>query len=52
MENGGCEQLCNNMVASFECSCRDGYSLDANRLNCSGECMLGCDYSMCKVMII
>lgn len=36
-ENGGCEQRCVNQLTSFECDCYDGYMLDSNGLNCSGE---------------
>ena len=35
--NGGCEQMCNNTIGSFHCSCRTGYLLDGNGFNCSGE---------------
>ena len=35
--NGGCEQICNNTIGSFYCSCDAGYQLDGNGLNCTGE---------------
>ena len=35
-DNGGCEQICNNTVGSYECFCRDGYELDSNGINCTG----------------
>ena len=35
-DNGGCEQICNNTIGSYECSCRDGYELDSNGMNCTG----------------
>jgi len=35
--NGGCEQICNNTIGSFYCSCDTGYQLDVNGLNCTGE---------------
>ena len=37
--NGGCEQLCSNIIGSFVCSCGVGYWLNENGLNCSGECI-------------
>ena len=35
--NGGCEQLCNDFILSFECQCNKGYLLDANEQNCTGN---------------
>ena len=35
-DDGGCEQICTNTEGSYECSCRNGYVLDGNGLNCSG----------------
>ena len=32
-----CEQICLNLEGSFECSCSDGYELDENGRNCTGE---------------
>ena len=32
-----CEQICLNLEGSFECSCNDGYELDENGRNCTGE---------------
>lgn len=34
--NGGCAQLCNNTVGSFICGCSEGYTLNADYINCSG----------------
>ena len=34
--NGGCNQTCNNTDGSFTCSCDSGYTLDSDRLGCSG----------------
>ena len=36
INNGGCEQICNNTIGSFNCSCEMGYELDSSGLNCSG----------------
>uniref|UniRef100_A0A1X7UZT4 EGF-like domain-containing protein n=1 Tax=Amphimedon queenslandica TaxID=400682 RepID=A0A1X7UZT4_AMPQE len=40
-KNGGCEQICNNTVGSFQCSCLVGFTL-ANDAFCSdiNECAL------------
>lgn len=35
--NGGCEQNCSNLIGSFECLCFEGYTLDSNGVNCSGQ---------------
>ena len=35
--NGGCEHNCNNTVGSFTCSCRPGFVLAGNNLNCTGS---------------
>lgn len=35
--NGGCEDVCNNMNGSYTCSCQEtGYSLSSDKHNCSG----------------
>ena len=35
--NGGCEQICNNTVGSFFCSCVNGYRLDDDDMSsCNG----------------
>ena len=34
--NGGCEQICNNTVGSFFCSCMNGYRLDDDMSSCNG----------------
>ena len=33
----GCTQQCNNTVGSYTCSCRMGYTLDADNRTCNGE---------------
>ena len=35
-DNAGCQQVCNNIIGSYLCSCNDGFMLDENRHNCSG----------------
>uniref|UniRef100_A0A1A9WNS1 Metalloendopeptidase n=1 Tax=Glossina brevipalpis TaxID=37001 RepID=A0A1A9WNS1_9MUSC len=35
IENGGCEHICQNTFGSFECLCRDGFSLQGNGRNCT-----------------
>ena len=35
--NGGCDHICKNNIGSFECSCKPGYILDANKMDCSGK---------------
>ena len=32
----GCSQICTNFEGSYECSCSDGYILDADGENCLG----------------
>ena len=32
----GCSQICTNSKGSYECSCSDGYILDADGKNCLG----------------
>ena len=34
-KNGGCEQICNNIPGSFQCSCLAGFTL-VNEAFCSG----------------
>ena len=37
-----CEQICNNIIGSYECSCIFGYSLESDLFSCvkSGVCQL------------
>ena len=39
-ENGGCEQICENTVGSYECSCNQGYLLAADDKTCTGNSIL------------
>ena len=35
--NGGCDQLCDNTVGSYVCSCEDGYRLLRDDHECEGR---------------
>ena len=37
-----CEQICTNIIGSYECSCMSGYSLEPDLFSCvkSGVCLL------------
>ena len=35
-DNGGCEQICSNIVGSHQCSCRHGYQLAGDNRTCIG----------------
>ena len=32
-----CEQMCDNRLGTFICSCLSGYTLDSNDKNCTGK---------------
>ena len=32
-----CQQLCNNTVGSYACSCNSGYRIASNSRNCIGQ---------------
>ena len=34
--NGGCDQSCVNKPGTFECKCKDGYTLAADAKTCEG----------------
>ena len=38
--NGGCAQICNNTIGSYECSCRNGYNLADDFHRCDGMSMM------------
>ena len=33
-KSSGCQQKCANTIGSFTCSCSDGYTLEADGVNC------------------
>ena len=35
--NGGCEQICNNMIGTYYCSCDIGYTLAADARQCQRD---------------
>lgn len=39
--NGGCQHQCTDTVGGYECSCKDGYSIDCDGHSCNGK------YSSC-----
>ena len=36
LDNGGCNQTCSNIPASFLCGCNPGFQLDGDRTTCNG----------------
>jgi len=32
--NGGCQHICKNGLGSYQCFCRNGYSLGTDKHNC------------------
>ena len=37
INNGGCEEICDNTNGSYTCSCQTGYTVDASGHNCTGS---------------
>ena len=37
MNNGGCQQVCTELIPGFQCSCQAGYVLASNGFNCTGK---------------
>lgn len=35
VNNGGCQHRCRNLYGAYQCSCRNGYTLDKNGHNCT-----------------
>jgi len=36
-DNGGCAQICDNTIGSYQCSCNKEYGLTEDKHNCIGE---------------
>ena len=36
-DNGNCDDICVNSLGSFHCSCREGFSLTSNGIDCEGK---------------
>lgn len=34
VQNGGCQQVCQNSIGSYKCACLDGYFLKADSTSC------------------
>lgn len=34
VDNGGCEQICKNVIGSYKCECESGYLLAADGHHC------------------
>ena len=48
VSNGGCDHNCSNTEGSYECSCRDGYTLEPDHHTCedTNECLnFPCNHS-------
>ncbi len=37
IDNGGCAEICTNILGSFRCSCRTGYRLNVDGKSCDGK---------------
>ena len=37
VNNGGCEQVCINLVPDFQCDCNVGYTLNNDGYSCRGD---------------
>ena len=37
VSNGGCEQLCFNLIPGHQCGCHDGFELHENGQTCNGR---------------
>ena len=42
MNNAGCEQICSNSKGSFNCDCRAGFKLKADKMGCEGNGRTDC----------
>lgn len=41
--NGGCQQICRNIIGSYECLCNNGFTLHENKHDCKEG---GCKYAI------
>ena len=50
LNNAGCEQVCKNTVGSYNCDCRKGFELHANKTGCKGRytLVLSCNNATVK----
>ncbi len=37
VDNGGCEQICENTAGYFKCGCFEGYKLNVDHKTCDGK---------------
>jgi len=37
VDNGNCDEVCNNTLGSFVCDCRAGFALQPDGLTCGGK---------------
>ena len=45
VRNGGCSEICNNKLGSFECACRTGRELKPDGKTCQGHYCVITEYS-------
>ena len=50
--NGGCNQVCINVIGSFQCSCNAGYELDSDQRTCIGMCSVLVCTCMCVYVCV
>ena len=49
--NGGCHQTCVNKEGSFECGCKSGYTLSADKKTCEGEYLCNGRYHLIHLQL-
>ncbi len=49
--NGGCNHTCTNTPGSFYCNCTDGFMLNADKRECSGQYHICCNLQILKCFI-
>ena len=40
VENGGCAHICQDVPFLYSCSCHEGFTLDDDKHNCTGDNIL------------